>query len=147
MTDDELKSVFEKFGEVTSCVAMKDDKGKCKGFGFVSFSSADDATKAVTEMHLKVVKGKPLYVGLAEKKEVRAERLRNRYTASGPAGGKGKGKGGFKGGKGGPSMGNPMMGMAPQMGMGGQMMGNPMMGKGGPMMGGQMMGNPMMGKG
>ena len=57
-----------------------------------SFSSADDATKAVTEMHLKVVKGKPLYVGLAEKKEVRAERLRNRYTASGPAGGKGKGK-------------------------------------------------------
>jgi len=152
--DDELKSVFEKFGTVTSCVAMKDDKGKCKGFGFVSFSSADDATKAVTEMHLKVVKGKPLYVGLAEKKEVRAERLRNRYTASGPAGGKGKGKGGFKGGKGGPSMGNPMMGMAPQMGMGGQMMGNPMMGKGGPMMGGQMgqmggkgpmMANPMMG--
>jgi len=137
--DDELKEIFAKFGEVTSCVAMKDDKGKCKGFGFVSFSSADDATKAVTEMHLKVVKGKPLYVGLAEKKEVRAERLRNRYTAS--SGGKGKG-GGFKGGKGGPAMGGMM---APQMGMGAPMMGNPMMGKGGPMMGGPM--GPMGGKG
>merc|ERR1719484_248109 len=144
MTDDELKTIFEKFGEVTSCVAMKDDRGKCKGFGFISFSAADDATKAVTEMHLKVVSGKPLYVGLAEKKEDRAERLRNRYTAGGMSG---KGKGG-KGGMGG------MGGMQPQMGMGGPMMGNPMMGKGGPMMGGPMgqmggkgpmMGNPMMG--
>jgi len=153
MTDDELKTIFEKFGEVTSCVAMKDDRGKCKGFGFISFSAADDATKAVTEMHLKVVSGKPLYVGLAEKKEDRAERLRNRYTAGGMSG---KGKGG-KGGKGNPGMMGGMGGMGgmqPQMGMGGPMMGNPMMGKGGPMMGGPMgqmggkgpmMGNPMMG--
>jgi len=150
-TNDDLKSLFEKFGTVTSCIAMTDDKDKCKGFGFVSFASADEATKAVTEMHLKVVKGKPLYVGLAEKKEVRAERLRNRYTASSS-----KGKGGGKGGKGGPMMGGGMGGyggMQPQMG--GPMMGNPMMGKGGPMMGnpmmgqmggkGPMMGNPMMG--
>jgi len=146
MTDEELKALFEKFGDVTSCIAMKDDKGKCKGFGFISFAVADEATKAVTEMHLKVVSGKPLYVGLAEKKEDRAERLRNRYTAGGMSG---KGKG--KGGKGNPGMGGPMGGMSPQMGMGGPMMGNPMMGKGGPMMGspmggkGPMMPNPMMG--
>merc|ERR1719160_659606 len=137
-TDDEsLKALFEPFGTVTSCVAMKDDKDKCKGFGFVSFSSPDDATKAVTEMHLKVVKGKPLYVGLAEKKEVRADRLRQRYTAGST--GSGKGGGNPMMGMGGPMMGNPMMGNP--------MMGNPMMGKGGPMMGGPMMGGQQMGKG
>jgi len=170
-TDDEsLRALFEPFGTVTSIVAMKDDKGLCKGFGFVSFASPDDATKAVTEMHLKVVKGKPLYVGLAEKKEARAERLRSRYNAqSMPGGGKGGkgGKGDFKGGKGGmpqmggfggpqmggmggmggmPQMGG-MMGYNPMMGGMGGMGGMPqgMMGKGGPMMGGPQMGGPQMG--
>ena len=54
-----------------------------------------EATKAVTEMHLKVVKGKPLYVGLAEKREARQERLRQRYSPSSA------GMPGMKGGKGG----------------------------------------------
>merc|ERR1719395_169523 len=105
--------MFETFGTITSAVAMKDDKGKCKGFGFVCFSEADPATKAVTEMHLKVVKGKPLYVGLAEKKEARAERLRARYSSGVPM--KGGGKGPKGGGKGPQMMGN--MGMPQQMGM------------------------------
>merc|ERR1719215_2601807 len=93
-----LKELFASFGEITSAMAPLDDKGKCKGFGFVCFKSPDEATKAVTEMHLKVVKGKPLYVGLAEKKEARQERLRNRYQPGGDS--KGKGGKGFKGGKG-----------------------------------------------
>jgi len=156
--DESLKALFEPFGTVSSVVAMKDEKGKCKGFGFISFTAPDDATKAVTEMHLKVVKGKPLYVGLAEKKDQRAERLRSRYTAGGPGKG-GKGDKGGKGGKGGGYGGQMMGGMPQQMmggpmmgGMGGPMMGGPMMGMPqqmggkGPMMGGQMMGNPMMGQ-
>merc|ERR1719246_49422 len=88
---------------------MMDDKDKCKGFGFVSFGSPDDATQAVTEMHLKVVKGKPLYVGLAEKREARQDRLRQRYS---PTGG---GKGGKDSGKGKGKMGA----MGPGAGMGG----------------------------
>merc|ERR1719437_107372 len=69
--DDSLRELFEGIGTITSVLAVKDEKGNCKGFGFVCFSTPDEATKAVTEMHLKVVKGKPLYVGLAEKKEAR----------------------------------------------------------------------------
>jgi len=169
-----LRALFESFGAITSVATPTDDKGKCKGFGFVCFASPDEATKAVTEMHLKVVKGKPLYVGLAEKREARQERLRQRYSpaAGGMPGMKG-GKGG-KDGKGGmmPQMYGPQGfqgGMPPNMGMmgkgGPQMMGmmppammgmmppqaaamypRGMMGPRGPMMGGpQMMG--MMGKG
>jgi len=161
-TDEQaFKDLFEPFGKIASVAVMKDDKGKCKGFGFVSFDLAEDATKAVTEMHLKVVKGKPLYVGLAEKKGERQDRLRSRYTPGDAKGGKGGGKGGGKfggqqpmmggmGGMGGGMMGGPMMGgMNPMMGKGGPMMGNPMMGgpqmmgKGGPMMGGPQMGQQM----
>jgi len=68
-----------QFGEITSAKIMSDPKGRSKGFGFVCYKTPDEATKAVTEMHLKVVKGKPLYVGLAEKKEDRTSRLAQRY--------------------------------------------------------------------
>ncbi|CAK9063600.1 unnamed protein product [Durusdinium trenchii] len=139
--DDSLRGLFESFGNITSVCAMKELNGKCKGFGFVCFSSPDEATKAVTEMHLKVVKGKPLYVGLAEKREVRAERLRQRYSPSGVGKGKGKGKGGM----GNQMYGNPMGGMGggmggcnpPMMGMGGMGKGMMQGQNAGMMMGGQ----------
>jgi polyadenylate-binding protein len=54
---------------------MKDDKQKTKGFGFVCYSSPDEATRAVTEMNGKMVSGKPLYVTLAQRKEVRKAQL------------------------------------------------------------------------
>lgn len=165
--DDQLRELFQPFGNITSVATPKDDRGKCKGFGFVCFASPDEATKAVTEMHLKVIKGKPLYVGLAEKREARQERLRQRYTApmgkggSKGGGGGGAGPGGFggKGGMGGmipplgPQPGMPPMGMMGPRGpmMFPQMMFPQMMGKGMMMPRGPMMGSPqmlaMMGKG
>ncbi|MBT3726446.1 RNA-binding protein [bacterium] len=43
----DLKDVFKEYGEVTFVKVIKDrETGKSKGFGFVEFTSADDAEKA-----------------------------------------------------------------------------------------------------
>ncbi|CRG93547.1 polyadenylate-binding protein, putative [Plasmodium gallinaceum] len=77
--DQMLRELFEPYGTITSAKVMRDDKEQSKGFGFVCFASQEEANKAVTEMHLKIINGKPLYVGLAEKREQRLSRLQQRF--------------------------------------------------------------------
>ncbi|KAI7935711.1 hypothetical protein MJO28_016582 [Puccinia striiformis f. sp. tritici] len=73
--DEKLQNEFAPFGTITSCKVMKDEKGTSKGFGFVCFSSPDEATKAVAEMNGKMLGSKPLYVSLAQRKEARKQQL------------------------------------------------------------------------
>lgn len=68
--DSRLNEEFSVYGNITSAKIMVDEKGNTKGFGFVCFSSPDEATKAVTEMNGRIIVSKPLFVALAQRKEV-----------------------------------------------------------------------------
>eukprot|EP01066_Platyproteum_vivax_P017023 Platyproteum_vivax@DN7279_c0_g1_i1.p1 len=85
--DEKLREMFEEFGNITSSKVMRNDKGVSRGFGFVCFSTNDEAHKAVDVMHLKLLNQKPLYVAYAEKRELRIQRLRARYQHPPPPAG------------------------------------------------------------
>ncbi|XP_037053010.1 polyadenylate-binding protein 1-like [Peromyscus leucopus] len=76
--DERLQKEFSPFGTITSTKVMMEG-GRSKGFGFVCFSSPEEATKAVSEMNGRIVARKPLYVALAQRKEERQAHLTNQY--------------------------------------------------------------------
>jgi polyadenylate-binding protein len=78
--DAELRKAFEQFGTVTSAKVMLTDNDVSRGFGFVCFSQPEEATKAVTEMNGRILKSKPLYVALAQRKEERQLQLNQMYS-------------------------------------------------------------------
>ncbi|KAL1765438.1 polyadenylate-binding protein 4 isoform X2 [Sigmodon hispidus] len=76
--DEKLRKEFSPFGSITSAKVKLED-GRSKGFGFVCFSSPEEATKAVTEKNSWIVGSKPLYVALAQREEEWKAHLTNQY--------------------------------------------------------------------
>merc|ERR1712227_842412 len=76
--DERLRQEFAPFGTITSAKVMNEE-GRSRGFGFVCFSSPEEATKAVTEMNGRIIVSKPLYVALAQRKEDRKAHLAQQY--------------------------------------------------------------------
>lgn len=56
ITDDDLRTLFQEHGIITSCKVMKDEAGGSRGSGFVAFSTPEEATRAITEMNGKMVR-------------------------------------------------------------------------------------------
>uniref|UniRef100_A0A8D1ERV1 RRM domain-containing protein n=1 Tax=Sus scrofa TaxID=9823 RepID=A0A8D1ERV1_PIG len=63
-----LKREFSLFGTITSARVMM-EAGSSKGFGFVCYTSPEEANKAIVAMNGKILIAKPLYVAIAQSKE------------------------------------------------------------------------------
>jgi RNA recognition motif-containing protein len=55
------------------------ENGRSKGFGFVCYSTPEEATKASAEMNGRILSTKPLYVALAQRKDERSKILAARF--------------------------------------------------------------------
>ena len=86
-TENELRTLFEPFGEITRIQLITDrDTGRSRGFAFVEMANDEDATKAIAALNGKEVDGRALNVNEARPKPER----------SGPrGGGGGRSRGGY----------------------------------------------------
>lgn len=66
MTDPELRSLFEPYGEVASATIVRNpDTGRSRGFAFVAMEEDADAEKAMAELNGKDAGGRSLTVNVA----------------------------------------------------------------------------------
>jgi len=66
---DFLRSLFNRFGTITSANVIFDYSGTCKGYGFVNFANKEDAEKAIQEMNGYYVKNRALKVSFKSDKQ------------------------------------------------------------------------------
>ncbi|MBO9201887.1 MULTISPECIES: RNA recognition motif domain-containing protein [Niastella] len=77
--DEDLKSFFAPFGEVTSAKVITDRAtGRSKGFGFVEMADEAASKKAITELDGTTVDNRTISVSVAKPKEERSSRGNNR---------------------------------------------------------------------
>ena len=69
VTDEDLKQLFEEYGEISSAKVIKDRyTGKSRGFGFVELANEDLAKKAIEELDRAEFDGKVITVSVAKPK-------------------------------------------------------------------------------
>jgi RNA recognition motif-containing protein len=75
VVDEDLKSYFAEYGEVTSAKVIMDKyTNRSKGFGFVEMSDDAAAEKAIAELDGATVDGRSIKVSVARPKEERPAR-------------------------------------------------------------------------
>ena len=95
-TEDELRQMFEAFGQVDRVSIMTDrDTGRSRGFGFVEMASNEDGEKAITALNGSQTGGRTLNVNEARPKTERSG------GGGGGGGGRDRGDRGGRGGGGG----------------------------------------------
>merc|ERR1711968_150986 len=75
ITDEQFREAFAPYGTITSARVMRTEEGASKGFGYVCYSTTDEATKAMNEMNSKMLKDKPLVVTIHQRKDIRRAHL------------------------------------------------------------------------
>lgn len=74
-TDDDLRTAFEAFGEVSSAkVIMDRETGRSRGFGFVEMPDDNASRQAIEDMNGKDLQGRTLRVNEARPREERPRR-------------------------------------------------------------------------
>ncbi|KAF9226003.1 hypothetical protein BS17DRAFT_871093 [Gyrodon lividus] len=78
-----LFSHFRQFGQIVSARVMRNEAGESRGFGFVSFQTPDQAAAAMHGMNGVLLGSKQLVVRLHEPKQLRQEKLAQRFGHNG----------------------------------------------------------------
>ncbi len=100
--EQELRSMFEAYGEVTSAsVAMDKATGKSRGFGFVEMSGDEEARQAIEAVNGTQQGGRTLVANEARPREDRPRGGGGGGVYGGGGGGGSRGGGGGYGGGGG----------------------------------------------
>jgi RNA recognition motif-containing protein len=79
-TDDDLRQLFESYGEVDTIRIITDrDTGQSRGFGFVEMPDSAAAKAAIPGLQGKELGGRTLTVNEARPREPRRESSRSRW--------------------------------------------------------------------
>jgi len=102
VTDEDLQTAFETYGQVTSANVIKDRfSGESRGFGFVEMASKEEGKAAIEALNGTQLKGKSITVNEARPKSNDRSRSGGRGGSGGRRGGGGYGdRGGYGGGGG-----------------------------------------------
>jgi len=94
VNDEDLKQLFEEYGEISSAKVITDKyTGKSRGFGFVEMNNDDSAKKAIEELDRAEYDGKVITVSVAKPKT----ESRPRTNSPGGYGDRNRGNGGNAG--------------------------------------------------
>lgn len=70
--DDDLREIFEKFGQVISAkVIMDRTTGRSRGIGFVKMASDEEGINAIFHLNNREIDGRMIQVSVARQKEER----------------------------------------------------------------------------
>ncbi len=106
MTDEDLRTLFEQYGSVTSAKIVKDKvSGRSKGFGFVEMPDETESQNALSSLYETEVLGRKIIVNEAQPKPQNGGGgggfKKRSFGNGGNSGGGGYKKGGFNRGGGG----------------------------------------------
>ena len=68
-SEDDLRKLFEPFGQVSSAKVITDrETGKSRGFGFVEMASSTEASQAMNKLNGKEIEGRTISVTVARER-------------------------------------------------------------------------------